>query len=77
MLFDVLGLNTPDRTYGAVVRAALNSSSSWTVLADFCETAMRKKEQAECKRRVLERPRLLPLRILMAEQRKHVNRMHS
>ena len=34
-LFDALDLNVPDRTYGAVIGAALNSSRSWTALANF------------------------------------------
>ncbi|XP_018346314.1 PREDICTED: uncharacterized protein LOC108750936 [Trachymyrmex septentrionalis] len=34
-LFDVLGLDAPDRTY-SVVRSALDSSRFWMALADFC-----------------------------------------
>jgi len=49
-LFDILGLDASDRTYGAVVRSAVNSSRFWTTLANFCEVMMKKKVQTERER---------------------------
>ncbi|XP_011057511.1 PREDICTED: uncharacterized protein LOC105147885 [Acromyrmex echinatior] len=49
-LFEQLGLDVLDRTYGFIIRAAMCSAACWTALADFCETVMRKKKRTEWKR---------------------------
>jgi len=58
-LFEWLGLDVLDRTYGSIVRAAMCSTACWTAFADFCEAVMRKKERAEWERQALERQRTL------------------
>ena len=45
--FERLELDVLDRIYVSIVRTAMCSAACWMVLADFCETIMRKKEWAE------------------------------
>ena len=35
-LFERLGFDIFDRTYGSIVRAAMCSAACWTALVDFC-----------------------------------------
>lgn len=59
--YDFLRLDVLNRTYGNILRTALDSSQCWTALANFCEVVMRRKEQAERECRSLEKMRALLL----------------
>ena len=43
-----LGLDLDlDREYNLVIEAIMCSSKAWTAFANFCETVMKRKEEAE------------------------------
>ncbi|XP_018368778.1 PREDICTED: uncharacterized protein LOC108764874 [Trachymyrmex cornetzi] len=44
---ELLAIAGVDRAFRAVVRAAVRSREAWSVLADFCENIMRRKEEDE------------------------------
>ena len=60
-LFVALGLNLDlDREYNLVIGAIMGSSEAWTAFANFCETVVRRKEEAEGDREGNQRELILP-----------------